>query len=57
MDIHFIVQFFESHQAVLWLATIVLDLGSALLLYYLFGKQGLYATIVISLLLANVQGP
>ena len=57
MDIHFSVQFFESHQAVLWLATIVLDLGSALLLYYLFGKQGLYATIVISLLLANVQGP
>ena len=26
-------------------------------MFYIFGRQGLYATIVISLLLANLQGP
>ena len=49
--------FFASHQESLWVLTIMVDLGLAILLYRLFGRQGLYASIVISLLLANLQGP
>ena len=44
-------------QTPLWLLTICIDLGSAILLFRIFGKQGLYASIVLSLLLANLQGP
>lgn len=57
MELNYLAHLFQSHQEILWLLTIILDLGSALILYYLFGKQGLYASIVISLLLANIQGP
>lgn len=53
----YLAQIFASHQELLWLLTIALDLGFAILLYRLFGRQGLYASIVISLLLANLQGP
>jgi uncharacterized integral membrane protein (TIGR00697 family) len=49
--------FFENHQDILWFITIFIDLGFAILLFRLFGRQGLYASIVISLLLANLQGP
>ena len=52
-----IVNFFALNQEILWVSTIIIDLGCALLMFYIFGKQGLYATIVISLLLANLQGP
>jgi queuosine precursor transporter len=50
-------QLFASHQELLWVLTMFLDLGFAILLYRLFGRQGLYASVVISLLLANLQGP
>jgi uncharacterized integral membrane protein (TIGR00697 family) len=49
--------YFSSHQELLWFVTIAVDLSFAVLLYRLFGRQGLYASIVISLLLANLQGP
>ncbi len=49
--------FFAAHQEWLWFATIAVDLSFAVLLYRLFGRQGLYASIVIGLLLANLQGP
>ena len=49
--------FFAQQQELLWFTTIAVDLAFAVLLYRLFGKQGLYASIVISLLLANLQGP
>jgi uncharacterized integral membrane protein (TIGR00697 family) len=48
---------FSSHQELLWLLTVAVDLGFAILLFRLFGRQGLYASILISLLLANLQGP
>tara|TARA_R110000868_G_scaffold64108_2_gene192857 strand:- start:519 stop:1289 length:771 start_codon:yes stop_codon:yes gene_type:complete len=48
---------FASQQELLWFLTIAIDLGFAIILYRLFGRQGLYASIVISLLLANLQGP
>jgi len=51
------LNFFSLNQELLWVLTIFIDLGCALILFYIFGRQGLYATIVISLLLANLQGP
>ncbi len=46
-----------DQQTLLWLFTLCIDLGSAILLFRFFGKQGLYASIILSLLLANLQGP
>ena len=44
-------------QAGLWLATLCLDLGCTVLLFRLFGRMGLYTSIVLSILLANLFGP
>ena len=52
-----ITELFAQNQELLWFTTIATDLGFAILLFRLFGRQGLYASIVISLLLANLQGP
>lgn len=52
-----IVAFFAEYQDLLWLLTLVIDLGFALLLYRVFGKTGLYASVILSILLANLQGP
>lgn len=52
-----IIEWFQFHQEFLWFFTIVADLSFAIILFRLFGRQGLYASIVISLLLANLQGP
>ena len=46
-----------DQQTLLWIGTLCVDLGAAILLFRLFGKQGLYASVVLSLLLANLQGP
>lgn len=48
---------FQNNQELLWFTTIAVDLSFAIVLFRLFGRQGLYASIVISLLLANLQGP
>ena len=50
-------QWFQLNQELLWFTTIAVDLSFAIILFRFFGRQGLYATIVISLLLANLQGP
>jgi len=49
--------FFIAHQNLLWLATLCVDLGFTILMYRLFGKEGLLACIVLAILLANLQGP
>lgn len=46
-----------QHQELLWLAAIGIDLGFALVLFRLFGKIGLYGSVILSILLANLQGP
>jgi len=53
----FIQNYFSSHQDLLWLCTLALDLGLTVLMYRLFGKEGLLGCIVLSILLANLQGP
>jgi uncharacterized integral membrane protein (TIGR00697 family) len=46
-----------QNQGMLWLLTVIIDLGFAIGLYRLFGRYGLYGSIIFSLILANIQGP
>ena len=46
-----------QNQGMLWLLTVFIDLAFAIFLYRLFGKYGLYGSIIFSLILANIQGP
>jgi len=57
MITNFLASFFSHNQDLLWVFTVVADLSLAILLFRFFGRQGLYASIIISLLLANLQGP
>lgn len=41
----------------LWILTVLTDLGFAVLCYRLFGRTGLYGVVIFSLLLANIMGP
>ncbi|MGI9290901.1 MAG: queuosine precursor transporter, partial [Gammaproteobacteria bacterium] len=52
-----IQSFFLNYQEALWLATLFLDLGITILMYRLFGRDGLLGCIVLAILLANIQGP
>lgn len=52
-----LVTFFSGNQELLWLTTLVLDLGGTLVLYRLFGKAGLQVAIATAIILANLQGP
>ncbi len=49
--------FFTANQSLLWVLTVCLDLSLTLLMFRLFGKQGLYAVICLNVLLCNLQGP
>jgi uncharacterized integral membrane protein (TIGR00697 family) len=46
-----------GHQELLWVITVLSDLGFAVLCYRIFGRTGLYGVVVFSLLLANIMGP
>jgi len=50
-------EFFLANQEVLWLTTLVADLGFTVILYRFFGKAGLQVAIATAILLANLQGP
>ncbi len=52
-----ITDFFVGHQNLLWFLTVAIDLSMALALFRLFGKTGLYAIIVLNIMLTNLQGP
>ncbi|NNC76925.1 MAG: queuosine precursor transporter [Woeseiaceae bacterium] len=52
-----IVDFYWSHQELLWLSTLLLDLAGTVILYRLFGKVGLQVAIATAIILANLQGP
>jgi len=53
----FIQTFYQNHQNLLWLTTLVLDIGITIGMYRLFGRDGLLGCIVLAILLANIQGP
>lgn len=50
-------EFASAHQNLLWVFTITLDLSLTLLLYRLFGKTGLYTSVILGIMLSNLQGP
>lgn len=52
-----ITGFFAAHQDALWFFTVCVDLGMTLILFRLFGRQGLYTVIVLNIILMNLQGP
>ena len=52
-----IVDFYAANQELLWLTTLVADLGCTLVLFRLFGKAGLQVAIATAIILANLQGP
>nr|VFJ91576.1 MAG: hypothetical protein BECKH772A_GA0070896_100333 [Candidatus Kentron sp. H]VFJ92667.1 MAG: hypothetical protein BECKH772B_GA0070898_100323 [Candidatus Kentron sp. H]VFJ99459.1 MAG: hypothetical protein BECKH772C_GA0070978_100323 [Candidatus Kentron sp. H] len=49
--------FFSEHQDLLWATVVAVDLSLTLMMYRLFGKTGLYAVVVVNLILSNLQGP
>ena len=53
----FIEHFFSSNQDLLWLIALFIDLGFTVVMFRFFGREGLLACIVLSILLANLQGP
>ena len=44
------------NQELLWVLTVVYDLGLAIILYRFFGKYGLYAAVILGIVLGNLQG-
>lgn len=52
-----LTEFYAGNQDLLWLTTLLLDLGFTVLLYRLFGKAGLQVAIAVAIILANLQGP
>ena len=51
------IELLSQHQFLLWILTVFIDLGFAVLCYRLFGRTGLYGVVIFSLLLANIMGP
>jgi queuosine precursor transporter len=54
---HSVAAFYAANQELLWITTVVLDLGGTVILYRLFGKAGLQVAIATAIILANLQGP
>ncbi|OUD13066.1 queuosine precursor transporter [Thioflexithrix psekupsensis] len=52
-----LTQFFLAYQNALWVLTVAFDLAITLLMYRLFGKMGLYAVVILNIMLSNLQGP
>jgi len=51
-----LIQELLTNQELLWVLTVVYDLGLAILLYRFFGKYGLYTAVVLGIVLGNLQG-
>ena len=51
------MDFISDHQLSLWVITVLVDLGFAVLAFRLFGRIGLYGVVIFSLMLANIMGP
>ncbi len=52
-----LVEFFTARQELLWLLTVVIDLGMTLVMFRMFGKMGLYGTVVMNIIVCNLLGP
>ena len=52
-----VAEFYAANQELLWITTLLLDLGGTVVLYRLFGAAGLQVAIATAIILANLQGP
>ena len=50
------MEFLTNNPEALWVITVFYDLLLASLLFYFFGKEGLYLAIVLGIVLSNLQG-
>ena len=50
------MEFLINNPEALWVITVFYDLLLASLLFYFFGKDGLYLAIVLGIVLSNLQG-
>ena len=50
------LDFFLNNPEWLWVATVFYDLLMAVILFYFFGKEGLYAAVILGIVLGNLQG-
>lgn len=53
----FLSHFLQQQTEILWLLCLCLDLMFSLLLYRLYGSRGLYAAVMVGIMIANLQGP
>jgi len=51
------VELFAANQSLLWLLVVLADLTFTVIMFRIFGKSGLYAVIVLNVILCNIQGP
>ncbi len=50
------MDFFINNQELLWFLVVFCDLTLVILLYRFFGKYGLYAAVILGIILGNLQG-
>ena len=50
------LEFFVENPELLWIFTVFYDLTLAIILFYFFGKNGLYTAVILGIILANLQG-
>ena len=50
------LEFFYNNPEWLWIATVFYDLIIAVILFYFFGKEGLFVAVILGIVLANLQG-
>ena len=50
------MDFFINNQELLWFLVVFYDLTLVILLYRFFGKYGLYAAVILGIILGNLQG-
>ena len=50
------LEFFSQNPELLWIFTVFYDLTLAIILFYFFGKNGLYTAVILGIILANLQG-
>ena len=50
------LEFFIQNPELLWIFTVFYDLTLAIILFYFFGKNGLYTAVILGIILANLQG-
>ena len=50
------LELFSQNPELLWIFTVFYDLTLAIILFYFFGKNGLYTAVILGIILANLQG-